>query len=140
MGCDAVQNSPPPRCGIYASALLGARDKVTHGEPTFWTRKRMSAVFADAGNHHGAGPDAVWCEASHVTARQRRTGSLQPNGREEVLLRQAQGTVHHLVSHASSTTSSAIARLSTWDPVSTVGVPAFDRDGGCGTIPTSGQR
>ena len=36
-------------------------------EPTFWVHKRMFATFASARNHHGAGRDAVWCKAAHMT-------------------------------------------------------------------------
>ena len=42
-------------------------EKVSHGEPTFWVRERMFAMFANAGNHHGGGRDAVWCKADHLT-------------------------------------------------------------------------
>jgi hypothetical protein len=48
-------------------ALPDAWEKVSHGEPTFWIGKKMFATFADAGNHHGAGRDAVWCKATHAT-------------------------------------------------------------------------
>ena len=42
-------------------------EKRSHGEPTFWVGKRTFAMFADAGNHHGAGRYAVWCLATHAT-------------------------------------------------------------------------
>jgi hypothetical protein len=48
-------------------ALPEAFEKVSHGEPTFWVHKRMFATFASAGNHHGAGRDAVWCKANPTT-------------------------------------------------------------------------
>jgi hypothetical protein len=48
-------------------ALPDAWEKISHGEPTFWVGKRMFASFADAHNHHGAGRNAVWCNASHTT-------------------------------------------------------------------------
>ena len=48
-------------------ALPGAWEKVSHGEPTFWVKKRMFASFADAGNHHGGGRHAVWCKATPTT-------------------------------------------------------------------------
>ena len=44
-----------------------AWEKVSHGEPTFWVRKRMFASFADAANHHGAGRHAVWCRCDHTS-------------------------------------------------------------------------
>jgi hypothetical protein len=37
------------------------------GEPTFRVRKRIFAMYAGAGNHHGGGRPAVWCAAAHVT-------------------------------------------------------------------------
>ena len=48
-------------------ALPEAFEKISHGEPTFWVHKRMFAMFASARNHHGAGRDAVWCKAAHMT-------------------------------------------------------------------------
>ena len=48
-------------------ALPEAFEKRSHGEPTFWVHKRMFATFASARNHHGAGRDAVWCKAAHMT-------------------------------------------------------------------------
>jgi hypothetical protein len=48
-------------------ALPEAWEKLSHGEPTFWVHKRMFAMFASAGNHHGNGRDAVWCKAAHMT-------------------------------------------------------------------------
>jgi hypothetical protein len=33
------------------------------GEPTFRVRKRMFAMFASAGNHHGAGGWSLWVNA-----------------------------------------------------------------------------
>jgi len=48
-------------------ALPDAWEKLSHGEPTFWVKKRMFATFADAANHHGAGRHAVWCLATPAT-------------------------------------------------------------------------
>ena len=48
-------------------ALPEAWEKISHGEPTFWVQKRLFAMFASAKNHHGAGRDAVWCKAVHMT-------------------------------------------------------------------------
>lgn len=42
-------------------------EKISHGEPTFWAGKRTFAMFANAGNHHGAGRHAVWCKSDHTT-------------------------------------------------------------------------
>jgi hypothetical protein len=33
------------------------------GEPTFRVRKKVFAMYADAGNHHGAGTSSLWCNA-----------------------------------------------------------------------------
>jgi hypothetical protein len=55
------------RLRALSLALPEAWEKISHGEPTFWVQKRMFATFANANNHHGAGRDAVWCKASHMT-------------------------------------------------------------------------
>ena len=39
-------------------SIPGAIEKVSHGEPTFFTPKRVFAMFAN--NHHGDGHVAVW--------------------------------------------------------------------------------
>ena len=62
----ATARSPLNRLRRTCLALPGAWE-VSHGEPTFWVGKRMFASFADKGNHHGAGRDAVWCKATHAT-------------------------------------------------------------------------
>ncbi len=59
--------SPLNRVRELCLSLPDAWEKVSHGEPTFWVGKRMFAMFADAGNHHGAGRHAVWCLATHTT-------------------------------------------------------------------------
>jgi len=40
------------------SSLTGTSEKVSHGEPTFFVRKRVYAMFAN--NHHQDGHIAVW--------------------------------------------------------------------------------
>jgi len=45
----------------------GAWEKVSHGEPTFWVKKRMFASFANAEGHHGAGRHGVWMKGTHAT-------------------------------------------------------------------------
>lgn len=55
------------RLRAIALALPEVFEKRSHGEPTFWVHKRMFAMFASAQNHHGAGRDAVWCKAAHMT-------------------------------------------------------------------------
>lgn len=39
-------------------SMPGAMEKLSHGEPTFFTPARVFAMFAD--NHHGDGRIAVW--------------------------------------------------------------------------------
>ena len=42
-------------------ALPGAAEKLSHGEPTFFVRQKVFAMFAD--NHHNDGHIAVWIPA-----------------------------------------------------------------------------
>ena len=42
-------------------AIPGAIEKISHGEPTFFTPKRVFAMFSN--NHHGDGHIAVWLPA-----------------------------------------------------------------------------
>lgn len=37
-------------------------EKLSHGAPTWWARKRTFLMFTD--NHHGDGRVALWCAAS----------------------------------------------------------------------------
>ncbi len=62
-----MPSSPLARLRKVCLALPEAYEKVSHGEPTFWIRKRMFATFANADNHHGSGRHAVWCKATHMT-------------------------------------------------------------------------
>lgn len=41
--------------------IPGTIEKISHGEPTFFTPKRVFAMFAN--NHHGDGHVAVWLPA-----------------------------------------------------------------------------
>ena len=43
-------------------AIPGTMEKISHGEPTFFTPKRVFAMFAN--NHHGDGHVAVWLPAA----------------------------------------------------------------------------
>jgi len=43
-------------------SIPGAMEKLSHGEPTFFTPKRVFAMFAD--NHHGDGHIAAWLAAA----------------------------------------------------------------------------
>ena len=38
-------------------------EKRSHGEPTFWVKRRMFATCASPHSHHGAGRPAVWVKA-----------------------------------------------------------------------------
>lgn len=42
-------------------SIPGTIEKISHGEPTFFTPKRVFAMFAN--NHHGDGHVAVWLPA-----------------------------------------------------------------------------
>jgi hypothetical protein len=42
-------------------AMPEAWEKLSHGEPTFFVRKKVFAMFAN--NHHNDGRIAVWCPA-----------------------------------------------------------------------------
>jgi len=44
------------------SAMPEAAEKLSHGEPTFFVRKKVFAMFAD--NHHCDGHIAVWLPAA----------------------------------------------------------------------------
>jgi hypothetical protein len=43
-------------------SIPGTMEKISHGEPTFFTPKRVFAMFAN--NHHGDGHVAVWLPAA----------------------------------------------------------------------------
>jgi hypothetical protein len=43
-------------------SIPGTMEKISHGAPTFFTPKRVFAMFAD--NHHGDGHVAVWIPAA----------------------------------------------------------------------------
>ena len=44
-------------------ALPEAHEVEAWGAPTFRVRNKLFAMYAAAGNHHGAGREAVWCKA-----------------------------------------------------------------------------
>ena len=46
------------RLRCVCSAIPGTIEKISHGEPTFFTPKRVFAMFSN--NHHGDGHVAVW--------------------------------------------------------------------------------
>jgi hypothetical protein len=45
----------------HCRSIPGTIEKISHREPTFFTPKRVFAMFAN--NHHGDGPVAVWLRA-----------------------------------------------------------------------------
>lgn len=53
-----------PRLRRLCLALPEAHEVEAWGEPTFRVRNKLFAMFASAGNHHGAGRPAVWCKAA----------------------------------------------------------------------------
>lgn len=55
--------SPLTRVRKLCLALPEAHEVEAWGEPTFRVRNKLFAMYASAGNHHGAGRPAVWCKA-----------------------------------------------------------------------------
>lgn len=58
---------PLTRVRTLCLALPEAHEVEAWGEPTFRVKNRIFAMYADAGNHHGAGRPAIWCAAASVT-------------------------------------------------------------------------
>ncbi|HEV2173475.1 MAG TPA: MmcQ/YjbR family DNA-binding protein, partial [Nitrospira sp.] len=50
------------RVRLICSSIPGTVEKTSHGEPTFFTPKRVFTMFAN--NHHGDGHVAVWVAAA----------------------------------------------------------------------------
>jgi hypothetical protein len=50
------------RVRLICTTIPGAVEKMSHGEPTFFTPKRVFAMFSN--NHHGDGHVAVWVPAA----------------------------------------------------------------------------
>jgi len=61
------RTTPIERLRKICLALPEAYEQKAWGEPTFRVGKRVFAMYADAGNHHGAGRHGVWCKADHFT-------------------------------------------------------------------------
>ncbi len=57
---------PQTRLRKLCLALPEAHEVEAWGEPTFRVRNKLFAMYAAAGNHHGAGRPAVWCKASRM--------------------------------------------------------------------------
>lgn len=45
----------------YCLALPEATEKLSHGEPTFFVKKKVFVMYAN--NHHNDGRIAIWCAA-----------------------------------------------------------------------------
>ena len=54
-------NSQLKRLRRFCLSIPGTVEKISHGEPTFFTPRRVFAMFAN--NHHGDGHIAVWLPA-----------------------------------------------------------------------------
>jgi predicted DNA-binding protein (MmcQ/YjbR family) len=57
-------------------ALPEAHEKLSHGEPTFFVKKKAFAMFANANTHHGRGRHGVWIKAA--PGRQERAIRTSP--------------------------------------------------------------
>jgi len=54
--------TPLTRLRKACNAMPECEEKLSHGEPTFFVRKKVFAMFAN--NHHGDGHVAVWLPAA----------------------------------------------------------------------------
>jgi len=68
---------PLARLRKLCLALPDVTETISHGEPTFWTKKRTFAMFANAATHHGRGRHAVWIKAA--PGRQERAVRSAPD-------------------------------------------------------------
>ncbi len=59
-----MPSNPLVRLRKVCLALPEAHEVEAWGEPTFRVRNKLFAMYAAAGNHHGAGRPAVWCKAA----------------------------------------------------------------------------
>ena len=57
-------------------SLADAHEVLSHGEPSFFVKKRMFATFANADGHHGRGRHGVWIKAA--PGRQTRAVRADP--------------------------------------------------------------
>ncbi|HEU0015376.1 MAG TPA: MmcQ/YjbR family DNA-binding protein [Longimicrobium sp.] len=55
---------PLDRLRALCLSLPEATEQVAWGEPTFRVKKKIFAMYASAGNHHGKGRNAVWLSAA----------------------------------------------------------------------------
>ena len=58
-------------------SLPESHERLSHGEPTFFVRKKVFAMFANADNHHGRGRHAAWIKAA--PGRQARAMKRAPD-------------------------------------------------------------
>lgn len=58
-----MSDSPLDRTRRICLSLPEAFEQEAWGEPTFRVRKRMFAMYANAGNHHGDGRHSLWFHA-----------------------------------------------------------------------------
>lgn len=58
--------SPLARIRAICLALPESHEVEAWGEPTFRVKNKLFAMYADSGNHHGAGRPAVWVKCTHV--------------------------------------------------------------------------
>ena len=58
----AVPEEHLSRVRRICMSIPGATERLSHGEPTFFVKKRVFTVFAN--NHHGDGHIAVWVPAT----------------------------------------------------------------------------
>jgi hypothetical protein len=58
-----MSDDPLDRVRRVCLALPEATEQEAWGEPTFRVRKKIFAMYAAAGNHHGAGRNSLWCNA-----------------------------------------------------------------------------
>ena len=61
-----VTPRPLTRLRKLCLALPEAHEVEAWSEPTFRVRNKLFAMYASAGNHHGAGRAAAWCKASRM--------------------------------------------------------------------------
>jgi len=61
-----MPKSPLERLRSICLALPEAHEVEAWGEPTFRVKNKLFAMYAAAGNHHGAGRHSVWVKSTPV--------------------------------------------------------------------------
>lgn len=64
MASRAKTPRPLTRLRKLCLALPEAWEQLAWGEPTFRAGKKLFAMYADSGNHHGAGRPAAWIKST----------------------------------------------------------------------------